>query len=206
MLTAGYVHDDWKVEGSSFRGREPNEKRWDIESPQLDSVAVRVSYNPSQRWSGQVSWGYLTSPEQLLPNVNENRVTASASYNLPFGSGNDWATTFAWGRKMNSPGRNLDGFLLESELVLHGLNTVFGRVERVDEDELFDLDSNSPLQGRVFVVNKLSVGYIRDVRVAAHVKLGVGGLVSRYSYPATLDRVYSNSPTSLMLFLRVKLG
>ena len=205
VLTAGYVRDAFKIEGSVFRGREPNQERYDVEAPKLDSVSARLSYNPSPNWSMQASWGYLTSPEQLTPTVNENRVTASATYNLPFGPGNNSATTFAWGRKMNAPGHALDGFLLESELVLHELNTVFARAERVDEDELFDLDTALPLLGRVFTVDKLSVGYIRDAKLAPHVKFGIGGLVSRYAYPAALDRAYG-SPTSFMLFLRVKLS
>ena len=79
VLTAGYIDNAFKVEGSVFRGREPNQQRYDVEAPQLDSVSVRLSYNPTPNWSMQASWGYLTSPEQLTPNVNENRVTASAS-------------------------------------------------------------------------------------------------------------------------------
>lgn len=203
VLTAGAVQDAFKIEGSVFRGREPNQARFDVEAPKLDSVSVRLSYNPDPDWSMQVSWGYLTSPEQLAPAVNENRVTASATYNRPFAWGN-WATTFAWGRKMNAPGHALDGFLLETELV-GGLNTVFGRAERVDEDELFDLDPGSNLYGSIFTVDKLSLGYIRDLQLAPHVRLGAGALVSRYAYPAALDRAYG-SPTSFMLFLRLKLS
>ena len=206
VLTAGTVLDDWKIEGSVFRGREPNQERYDIEAPKLDSVSARLSYNPGPNWSLQASWGYLTSPEQLLPDVNENRVTASAIYNLPFGAGRNWATTFAWGRKMNAPGHTLDGFLIESELALNDRNTLFARAERVDEDELYDLDPGSPLQGRIFTVGKLTAGYIRDFRIAPHVKFGLGALVSRYTYPAVLERTYGSDPTSFMLFLRVRLG
>ena len=61
-------------------------------------------------------------------------------------------------------------------------------------------------QGGNLTVDKFSLGYIRDLLVAAHVKLGMGGLVSRYSYPAALDNAYGSGPTSFMLFLRVKLG
>jgi hypothetical protein len=206
VLTAGYVRGDWKLEGSVFRGREPNQERYDIEAPQLDSVSARLSWNPGRNWSLQASGGYLKSPEQLAPNVNERRITSSATYNLPFG-GNNWATTFAWGRKMNDPGHDLDGFLLESEIVLHDRNTIFARAERVDEDELFDdaTGVETALRSRIFTVGKFSLGYIRDLPVAPHVKLGVGGLVSRYEFPAALDRAYGN-PTSYMVFLRVRLG
>ena len=113
VLTGGYVLDKFKVEVSGFRGREPDQHRYDIEHPALDSLSTRLTWNPIPDLSAQVSWGYLHSPEQLEPNVNENRLTASFTYNKPFGDGNNWATTFAWGRKMNQPGHTLDGFLLD---------------------------------------------------------------------------------------------
>jgi hypothetical protein len=137
--------------------------------------------------------------------VNEDRLTASASYNRPFGPGNNSATTFAWGRKMNAPGHTLDGFLLETELALHGVNTLFGRIERVDEDELFGPDAAQALQGRIFTVSKISLGYIRDITLRDHLKFGAGALVSRYAYPHALDSAYGANPTSFMLFLRTTL-
>ncbi len=200
-MTTGYVQGPWKIEGSAFKGREPDQHRYDIEAPKLDSVAARLTYNPTPNWSLQTSWGYLKSPEELTPNINENRLTASGTYNLPFGE-NVWATTFAWGRKMNNPGHTLDGFLLESELVLHDTHTIFARAERVGEDELFE---GGPLSGRVFTVDKISIGYIRDFPIDEHLKLGIGGLVSRYDYPGALDRAYGD-PTSYMVFVRLKVG
>src|SRR5690606_6263767 len=43
VATLGYAQDDWKVEVSGFRGREPDQDRYDIEEPDLDSIAFRVS-------------------------------------------------------------------------------------------------------------------------------------------------------------------
>ena len=42
VVTAGLVHGPWKLEGSGFRGREPDQKRYDLESPRLDSASVRL--------------------------------------------------------------------------------------------------------------------------------------------------------------------
>jgi hypothetical protein len=98
VLTAGYVLDKFKVEASGFRGREPDQHRYNIEHPALDSLSTRLTWNPISDLSAQVSWGHLHSPEQLEPNVSENRITASFTYNKPFGDGNNWATTFAVGR------------------------------------------------------------------------------------------------------------
>jgi hypothetical protein len=201
VVTAGYVSGDWKIEGSAFRGREPDQYRYDIEGPKLDSVSARLSWNPTANWSVQTSWGYLKSPEQLTSEVNENRLTASGTYTLPFDD-NIWSTTFAWGRKMNDPGHALDGFLLESEIVLHDTHSFFARAEHVDEDELFE---EGPLSGRIFAVDKISLGYIRDINLADHLKLGIGGLISRYGFPGALDRFYGD-PTSYMVFVRLKVG
>ncbi len=201
VLTAGYVLDKIKVEVSGFRGREPDQHRYNIEHPALDSISTRLTWNPIPDLSAQVSWGYLHSPEQLEPNVIENRITASFTYNKPFGDGNNWATTFGWGRKMNRPGHTLDGFLLESSVVLLDTHTIFGRAERVNEDELLGHVEPAP----VFTPTRFSLGYIYDFHLAEHVKLGIGGLGSRYVVPKGLDAAYGSDPTSFMAFVRLKI-
>jgi len=201
VLTGGLVRDTLKVEVSGFRGREPDQHRHDIEAPAPDSVSTRLSWNPTPGLSTQVSLGHLDSPEQLEPNVNENRITASVIYNKQFGEGNNWATTFVWGRKMNHPGHTLDGFLLESAIVLADTHTIFGRAERVDEDELLGHVGAAP----VLTPTKFALGYIFDFRLAEHVKLGIGGLASRYIVPKGLDVAYGSDPTSFMTFVRLKI-
>ena len=147
--------------------------------------------------------GEIGSPEQLEPNVNENRITASLTYNKPFGQGNNWATTFAWGRKILHPGDTLDGFLLESSIVFQDTHTLFGRAERVNEDELLGhVDIGS---APVFTPTKFSLGYIYDFHLAEHVKLGIGGLASCYIVPKGLDASYGGDPTSFMILVRLKI-
>jgi hypothetical protein len=210
VLTAGAIVDRWKIEASAFKGREPNEHRFDIENPKLDSYSARLSWNPLDQLSMQVSYGRLKSPEKLAPEMNEDRLTASAIWTQPFGDNNLWSTTAAWGRKMNRPGNTLDGFLVESAVVLDKRLTFFGRAERVANDEL-SLDEQHEHDvphgaDRVFKVGKLSLGAIYDFRVAEHVRLGVGGLVSKAFVPADLRPSYGGNPTSFMLFVRMKLS
>jgi hypothetical protein len=203
VLTAGVVMGDWKIEGSSFRGREPDQYRYNIERPYLDSFAGRVSWNPAREWSFQVSYGHLNSPEQLAPMVNENRLTASGIYTMTFGGGHVWSTTAAWGRKMLQPGDTLDAWLIESALILQNNVTLFMRGERVQEGELtHDIPG---LEGRVFTVGKVSVGGIYDFLRTDHAKFGLGGLVSRYAIPHDLVSQYGKDPTSFMVFGRLKL-
>jgi hypothetical protein len=203
VVTTGLVYDRLKLEVSSFRGREPDQHRWDIEAPRLDSWSVRATWNPSPDWSLQVSRGYLHSPEQLTPLVNQDRTTASATYNHPLARGN-WQTTLAWGRDANHPGTTTDAFLLESA-ASYGRHTVFGRAENVSKDELFADQPASPLFGRVFNVSKFSVGYFYTLPIARPFALDLGGLVSKYALPRALDSAYGADPTSFMLFARIKL-
>jgi hypothetical protein len=203
VVTGGIVLNDWKLDASAFRGREPDQYRYDIERPALDSFAGRVSWNPVRELSLQVSYGHLTSPEQLEPAVNEDRVTASAIYTTPFGDGHLWSTTLAWGRKMLRPGDSLDAWLVESAAILKPNVTLFMRAERVSENEL--TDDIPGLEGKIFTVNKVTVGGIYDFLRTEHTKFGIGGLASRYVLPADLKAEYGRDLTSFMVFGRLKL-
>ena len=203
VVTAGLVVDTVKVEASAFRGREPDQHRWDIEAPRLDSWSVRASWNPTANLSLQVSRGHLHSPEQLTPMEDQDRTTASATYNEPLARGN-WQTTFAWGRDENRPGTTSDAFLLESAASWRR-HTLFARAENVGKDELFDNQPASPLAGRLFNVSKFSVGYFYTIPTSRLLAVDLGGLVSKYALPSTLDAAYGSDPTSFMLFARLKL-
>ena len=113
VVTAGYIWGPVKLEASDFTGREPNQKRWDFDHPRFDSWSVRTTLNPTRDLSMQVSYGYLKSPEQLEPDVNQRRTTASVTYNLPYKGGN-WQSLLAWGRDQNEPGHTLDAYLAEN--------------------------------------------------------------------------------------------
>jgi hypothetical protein len=208
VVTAGIVLDTVKLEGSAFRGREPDQFRYDIEPPKLDSFSARASWNPTRELSMQISWGHITSPEQLTPTVDENRLTASLSYTKPFNAGDLWATTLAWGRKYDSPGNTLDGYLAESELIFKNGITLFTRVERVQNDELLERDEivmMGPVTLQpVYTVSKVSVGGIYDFVHTQNMKLGLGALVSRYGIPDALKSDYGD-PTSYMIFARLKI-
>ena len=202
VVTLGYVLGQLKIEASAFHGREPDQFRWRIEGGSLDSGSARLTWNPAPDWSLQLSQGYIHSPEQLQPTVNQHRTTASAMYDHPLDVGN-WATTLAWGRDDNRPGHSLDAYLLESEWQWHSAHTVFLRLERVQEDELFD--QVPVLAGQVIGVSKLSLGYIHDWQLGDHLYGGLGALGSLYDLPTAADSAYGGSPRSYMVFARIKL-
>jgi hypothetical protein len=200
VLTAGLVLDRVKIEASRFNGREPDERRFDIETGPLDSTAVRLSWNPTDTLSLQGSWGRFISPEQLEPGENQTRWSASAIHTRRLGSDGWWSTTLAWGRR-SSDHEHLDAFVLESAAGL-GLWTLFGRAERTGNNELLSVGGH---HGPTFEVAKVSFGALRDFEVAKHVKLGVGALWAFNFVPSGLEPFYRGDPNGAMAFVRLKI-
>src|SRR6266850_2041738 len=202
VLTAGVVQGGLKLEASAFRGREPDEKRFDIESPKLDSHSFRLSLNPAPAWALQLSRGRLKSPEQLEPEIDTDRTTASVIHARDW-TGGHWESTAAWGRNHKRPGSTSDAFALESALELRQKHNLFVRVERVEKDELFA--ETDPRAGRSFWVSKGSAGYRMDFHQPGKPTLGVGVLGSLIGVPRELRDVYGNGPAAVMLFARAVL-
>jgi len=209
VATLGWIRNGVKLEGSVFTGREPDENRYDIESPKMDSWSLRASWNPSPDWAFQVSRGHLKSPEQLEPETDLDRTTASAAYNRPLANGN-WQTTLAWGRNDREGGEVTDALLLESAATCRR-HTLFGRAERLENDELFghghegEVPGDHPDKAEVFTVGKLSLGYIYDAFLGESWRGGIGLLGSLAVVPDDLKEEYGDNPVSWMAFLRVKI-
>lgn len=204
VITLGYVFERLKIDSSVFNGREPDQHRWDFDPMRLDSYSGRVTYNLTDDWSFSASAGHLHSPEQLEPDIDTDRFTGSASYNRRMGEDSNWQTTFCWGRNKKFPGKASDAFLLESELNLRRRQTFFGRVERVEKDELFQ--EGEPLAGVTFTVYKASAGYIYDFPFLQEARWGIGGLAAVHFIPEGLRASYGEkTPRSFLLFVRVKL-
>ena len=191
--------------GERVQGREPDQYRWNIESPRLDSWSVRGFWNPTANLSFQLSTGHIHSPEQLDPTKDEQRTTASVSYNLPMGSGGNWATTFAWARKDERPGPALTGWLGETSLRFATRHTIFARAEHVQEAELFE---SGPLAGDIIPVSKLSLGYSYELPMTkGPVRISLGGLTSAYAFPDRIKPDYGHEGVkSFMLFARLHLA
>lgn len=197
VATAGLVHGAWKVEASAFNGREPDQHRWGYQPLRLDSYSARITFNPVADWSFQASYGYLHSPEQLTPQVNQQRLTASATWNRHFAGGN-WQTTLAWGQDRDRPGHVLQAVLLESAVAL-GSDTLFARGEAVQKDDLLPT-------GQVFRVGAVTLGYVHDVALARHVALGIGVQGTIDFVPAPLRAAYGTTePAGFMPFVRLKI-
>ncbi|HYG78882.1 MAG TPA: hypothetical protein VD861_00760 [Pyrinomonadaceae bacterium] len=211
VFTTGFTYRWFKVEGSVFNGREPDEDRYDIEFNPWNSRSFRVQFAPNRNWAAQVSYGFLKNPEALEPG-DVRRTTASLSYNKQLKRGN-WATTFIWGR--NREGHHdepstLNGYTLESTLQFLDRNYLYTRLELVDKSGLLD-DEDRELLGiedhhPIFRIGAYTFGAARDIWGTEKFTVALGGDVTFYSKPPILDAVYGNNPTSYRFFLRFRLG
>lgn len=129
MVTLGLVWRELKIEGSTFKGREPDEQRYDFDKPKLDSFSGRISWNPTKNLALQVSHGYLHSPEELEQEANRHRTTASLIYNKPLGSDANWSNSFVWGQNRDSGHGKTQSFLVETNYQ-RGRDTFYARYEQ----------------------------------------------------------------------------
>src|SRR3569623_808387 len=200
VVTAGLSGNSWQIEGSAFRGREPDEQRWDIETPGLDSWSVRATWNPTPNWSAQISHGRLHSPAALEPGVDEARATKSVSYAR---GGISALAGFAIKRRL--PGRALTAWIAEADQDIGEHHSLFGRIENVANDELFP-DPLDPLHDRPFRVTRAELGYAYRVPISDVVELALGGSGFVLLKPSALDASYGRMPTGFSLFAKLSLG
>lgn len=204
VLTAGWVHDTFKLEASRFRGREPDQDRFDIETGELDSTAVRLSWNPTPNWSLQASWADVTSPEQLEPDVDYTKYSASALYSETFDIGT-LSLTGAFARKESSEDVTLDAWLGEASFQPNEDWTIFSRVEAIETDELGAHAAHGH-HGDVENVWRASLGAARNFRLSDSVVLALGASLTQNWTSGALSPLYDGDPMGAMAFVRLKIG
>ena len=73
IFTTGFTYRWLKLEGSVFNGREPDERRYNLEFNPWNSRSFRVTVAPSANWAVQYSYGFLKNPEHSSPATCEGR-------------------------------------------------------------------------------------------------------------------------------------
>src|SRR5207237_6993486 len=97
---AGVFGRRWRLEGSAFNGREPDEDRWGFESPHFDSHSARLTVNPVESLSVTAGYGRIVSPEALHPDESIDRMVFSVLWGRRIADGS-WSAAGVWGR--NTP-------------------------------------------------------------------------------------------------------
>jgi hypothetical protein len=203
VATLGFRYKIVKIDGSLFTGREPNESRYDFDKPRFDSYSYRLTVNPIDNLSMQVSKGFIKSPEGRHPDEDVNRTTASVNHAMPLRGENKFLTSaVVWGYNDSGGNHKENSLTLESNLQLDRF-AIYGRYEFVEKsaeelvlEDSFDHDTK-------FNVNALTIGlnYTLLRQLRANFSLGMQGTV--YSFPSSLYPIYGKNPLSAEVYLRV---
>jgi hypothetical protein len=201
VLTAGVERNGFMVEGSWFRGAEPDEDRKDIDLGALDSYSGRLSWK-RRGWDAQFSSAHLTNPEWIEPFADVTRLTASIGFTRADGR---LAALAGWGQNREIHGK-LDAYLLEATLRTHAQHVWYGRVELTTKDILNAGGRHPPGVLHFHPLSRvgaLTGGYVFDVMQSRAGRVGIGGDVSVYRVPPNLAENYG-TPVSFHVFLRYR--
>lgn len=211
LVTGGVSWSKVRLEASGFRGKEPDENRWDIDMGRMDSWSARMSVFPTKNWSAQLSGGRLKRPEQFHGD-DVDRVTASVHHVLPRSNGNYIASSFIWARNYKSIEQHATHAVTAETVVPFGRkNFITGRYEWSQRDELFAYDHDiehevEEATGKhAFNVSAFTAGYTRDLALVRNLQTGIGGNVTRYAIDSGLKPYYGSSPWGVNIFIRVRL-
>ncbi|WP_158826983.1 hypothetical protein [Mucilaginibacter lacusdianchii] len=203
VATIGFRFDQFKIEASSFTGREPNENRYNFDKPKFDSWSTRLNYNPSANWALQVSHGFIKSPEELNPEENVYRTTASAVYSLPFGDERTFNATALWGLNKSPDQQGDNSALLEADVRIKKLE-LYTRYEFVQKTtEELVLNPLTYGNDTIFPVNGITLGINYDDMRLGPVNLAAGGQLTYYGADQRLNSLYGSNPMAGQVFLRL---
>lgn len=212
VVTAGMTYGNFRLEASGFRGKEPNENRWNIDLGPIDSWSSRLTWQPGPNWVTQVSAGRIRRPETTHED-DVVRSTASVHYTKPVRGTLGWSTSLIWARNYKTIGRYATNALLaETVIPVTRKNLLTGRFEWSQRDELFAYDHD--LAHRIFDetgkrahnVSAYTIGYTRELGSAGALQAAAGFNVTAYSIASTLKPYYGSSPFGASVFLRFRLN
>jgi hypothetical protein len=203
VATLGYRYGDWKIEGSSFTGREPDENRYDFDKPRFDSWSGRLSFNPSSKWAIQASHGFIKQPEILHPGEDVNRTTASVQF-----SNRGYGETFTnltalWGMNKTKDHDGENGILVEGSYQ-QNRTAVYGRYEWVQKSvEELSLSEAEFGHDAIFPIHAFTAGASYDLFTIGNTRIAAGGQFSFYTPDKRLTPLYGDNPVSTQIYLRL---
>ncbi len=206
VVTAGVFTRTFKLEGSYFNGREPDDDRTHFDDLRFpDSYSARLSVNPTRDISAQVSWAHLDSPEWLAVDVSIERTTASAAWNRKLADGtSDVGVLAAFGQNNPSMGPTTRAGLVEGTAMLDDTHTVFARVEALTKSGE-DLVLPEDMADETFGIGALSAGYVYDFHQLGVLVPGIGVVGTFDVVGSELGDIYdTRTPWGAMVFVRLR--
>lgn len=206
VATAGVRYKWAKLEASTFKGREPDENRYNFDAPKFDSYSYRLSVNPSPSLALQFSQGFLHSPEEAHPGENTTRTTASILHSKGLGPASYVTSAFVWGRNSHD-GSGENSYLAESSLQLNKA-AFYGRYENVSKsaEELNLFGTTLPIEvggNRAYVINNLTLGMNYRIAQQLNSDLVLGAQVTAGMPEKSLQTFYGKMPVSGQIYLRL---
>jgi hypothetical protein len=212
VVTAGLTYGKFRIEASGFRGKEPNENRWNIDMGPIDSWSSRVTWQPGRNWVAQVSAGRLRRPETTHED-DVVRSTASVHYTRPVRGTLGWSTSLIWARNYKTIGRySTNAILAETVVPVTRKNLLTARAEWSQRDELFEYDHDlahriyDETGKRAHNVGAYTIGYTRELRSAGALHAAAGFNLTAYSLASTLKPYYGSRPLGASVYLRFRLA
>jgi hypothetical protein len=206
VATIGVRYGNFKLEGSSFTGREPDEDRYNFDKARFDSWSARLSYNPGREWALQVSQGFIKSPEALKPEEDIRRTTASVIHAKRLSKDAWLNSALVWGYNRVNDHHKEHSILAESAYSW-GRNALYGKYEFVEKtgDEL-NLDESIFGHDNKFPVNALTLGVNRQLFKLNKTSISAGTQATLYFVDNELKGLYGANPWALQAFIRISPG
>jgi hypothetical protein len=203
VATLGIRLNTFKVEISSFTGREPDENRYNFDKMRFDSYSYRISYNPNKYWAFQVSQGYIKSPEALSPDENVWRYTASALYSTPLSKqGNYFNASVAYGMNDEGGGHKENSILIEANQQFKK-RALYARYEWVQKSS-HELDIDALYGDMHFDIHALTIGTNQKVATFSPFDLLIGVQTGLHLVPQSLQGLYGSFPMSGEIYLQLR--
>ncbi len=203
VLTGALFTPSLRIEGSRFNGRAPDERRTDIERHPLDSWSARGTWQPTDHWSLQASYGNLRGAEASHPDDITQRVSASVQHLAPAGK-LPLSTAFIYGANRHEDHDWTRSIVAEGALGRADGTTLFLRGEWVEKsagelviDHLAD-DMRLP-------VTALTLGITRPLARHRQTVLlwGISGSIHRLPTELT-DSYGTRTPLALAVWFRLR--
>src|SRR5579883_2840269 len=198
VATLGVVYDRLKIEGSVFNGTEPDENRYDFDTPHFNSYSGRVSFNPSENIALQVSNGFIKDPES--DGIDVHRTSASILTSTTIGEDHEWNSSLVWGQNYDTEEGVQNSVLLESAFTFSDY-AVSTRIEIVQKPQRELGIFISPTEKET--VGEYILGVSRKLFSTEGLDVMLGAQGAVYSMPQTLVRYYGSNPFSFEVYLGI---
>ena len=205
VATLGIRHQNMKLEGSVFTGREPDEDRYGFDKPRFDSYSLRLSYNPVPALALQLSQAWINDLHEFGPREDVRKTTASVIHSAALGNHKAVNTTVVWGYNRANNHGDAHSVLAETAFTFNN-TAVYGKYEWVQKSAQDLLLGEAIDHHRLFPVNAATLGVQQSVANAFKAHIAIGAQASWYPAANGLEAIYGRNPVAAQVYLRLYPG